>query len=87
MPPRIDLNTATRITYDTAVTNLIGTDWTVNTVTDTVTDNYNHIYPKFITSEDLKDFSEKLISKLYRIISEHTKIDISEEDFINLLEE
>ncbi len=84
MPPRINLNLEPRITYDAAATNLNATDW-ITHITDAVTDNYNYTYHKIITSEDLKDFSEKLISKLYLVISEHTRIDIDEDEFMELL--
>lgn len=39
--------------------------------------------PKFLSSRDL----DLLARKIYRIFSEHIKVDISEAEFINLLEE
>jgi len=36
---------------------------------------------KVITQEDMND----LINKLYSIISEYTKIDITEEEFMNII--
>ena len=35
----------------------------------------------FVTKDALKEFADKL----YKIIEEHTKIDISEEEFMNIM--
>ena len=39
--------------------------------------------PTFITKEDLDKFAKRI----YQIITEHTKIDISEEEYLKLLKE
>ena len=45
--------------------------------------NGTHTYSvaRFITQEDMND----IINKLYSIISEHTKIDITEEEFMSII--
>ena len=63
-------------TWDTATTawvnaNTIG--YTVPTI-QTI-DSY------FVTKDALKEFADKL----YKVIEEHTKIDISEEEFMNIM--
>ena len=39
--------------------------------------------PKFITEEDL----QKVVKKIYNIITDHTTLDISEEEFINIIKD
>lgn len=57
-------------------------DWVVNAETGTITGNIN-TEKDYVTSEDL----DKFIRRMYKIIEEHTKIDITEEEFIELLNE
>lgn len=45
------------------------------------TEAYISIEPAFVTNEDLNKFTKKI----YEIITEHTKIDISEEEFMNII--
>lgn len=46
-----------------------------------INDAHTYSVPKVITQEDIND----LINKLYSIISEHTKIDITEEEFMSII--
>ena len=39
--------------------------------------------PKFVTEEDL----QKVIKKIYNIITDHTTLDISEEEFMSMLKD
>ena len=39
--------------------------------------------PKFITEEDL----QKVVKKIYNIITDHTALDISEEEFMNIIKD
>ena len=41
----------------------------------------------FVTTELLRCELDKLSKKIYEIISEHTKLDISEDEFMNILKE
>ena len=57
-------------------------DWVVNADTGTITGTIN-TEQDYVTSEDL----DKFIRRMYKIIEEHTKIDITEDEFIKLLNE
>lgn len=46
----------------------------------TVTSNWNDI-PKFLTTNDLDEFAHKI----YKIITEHTHIDITEDEFMDII--
>ena len=60
-------------TTTTAWTNTNTIGYTVPTIQ--TMDNY------FVTKDELKEFADKL----YKVIEEHTKIDISEEEFMNIM--
>lgn len=63
----------------------------------TITDPHHHVYttdhitinatpwtiPKFVTEEDL----QKVVKKIYNIITDHTTLDISEEEFMSMLKD
>ena len=65
--------------------------WDYNTWTTTTT-NTDYVtawntnawtIPNYVTEDRMKE----LLDKIYKIIEEHTKIDISEEEFLAILEE
>lgn len=95
MPPHDDLVTINNITdtreawltnrpLDVRATIAGTTDrWTANEFN--IIDYIDNHTPRFVTDEDLEKFEKNLIVKLYRIISENTKIDIPEDEFMKLL--
>ena len=69
-------------------------DWTVTIPANAIGVPEIHTYtagntytytesPRLVTTEDLNKFA----NRIYEIISEHAKLDISEEEFMNLLKE
>ena len=57
---------------------------------DKVANYYNVKTPflvQYITQEELDQFANKLAKRIYKIISEHTNINISEDEFMSLLKE
>jgi len=57
-------------------------DWTLNANTGTLAHNADTT-ENHVTFEDL----DKFFHRVYKIIEEHTKIDINEDEFIKLLNE
>lgn len=74
------------IVYDTMVAPRTITDplYRTYTTTDHITiDATPWTIPKFVTEEDL----EKAVKKIYNIITDHTTLDISEEEFMSMLKD
>lgn len=61
-------------------TTTTATDYFPNVLSNS---RYDFSGPKVITSRDLEDFAHRI----YRIITEHTRIDITEEEFMEILNE
>jgi hypothetical protein len=72
----VDYNTITP--YTNIVANI--PDF-ANTIANTVTFNDLLTIPTYVTTEELDKFAHRI----YKIISDHTKIDIEEDEFMALL--
>ena len=77
MPPR----TGEPISFYTASTTA---DWTPYTINNLHLDRSNQVSGNVSWSDDTLD---NLARKIYRVFSEHIAIDISEDEFMNLLKE
>lgn len=73
-----------RITWDTITTNTVETPQ-ININPNGITYEYKpyEFVTKFVTEEMLNEFARKI----FRIIEEHTPIDITEEEFMDIIEE
>ena len=60
--------------------------YTLDTWTTTNTTN-SSTYSEIVTNADLKEFAERLAQKIYKIITEHVALDISEEEFIQIIQD
>ena len=81
---------ATTTTWTTNNLNITGTDelWTrtfpyAYTHVDATPRTFTWNTPEYVEKSEL----ENIFKRIYNIIREHTAIDISEEEFINILEE
>ena len=73
---------------ETAANNIepLRTDTTTAVTWDYLTRDYNNgwrVAIDYVTKKDLEEFARKI----YKIIEEHTSIDISEDEFMKLLED
>lgn len=79
--------TTTTDAYTTINTDRINRPITFDTITydaDDVATTYTPLnVPRMVTMNDMENW----FKKIYKIISEHTHIDISEEEFLNILAE
>lgn len=73
-----------RITWDTTTTNRIEMP-EINIKPNEITYEYKPygFVTEFVTEEMLNEFARKI----FKIIEEHTPIDITEEEFMNIIEE
>lgn len=62
--------------YDEPLTTINTRPWVPVNGAPYTTDTWTINVPKFVTDKDLEHFSEKI----YKVIEEHTTIDISEEE-------
>ena len=91
MPPHLDTEPLRFYTTSTSSA-WTATDWRTSITADPITVNGNvPVYydapsiemKKIVTNDELEHFSQKI----YKIIAEHTRIDISEEEFMTILKE
>ena len=67
-----------------ATTNVTDFDYDPPYIPEAITAKWNNTFTvNYIT----EDYIETLLHKIYKIIEEHTQIDISEEEFLKILEE
>lgn len=90
MPPRLNMEPLRFYTTSTSsawipndCTNITANPITINDNIPTYYDAPSIEMKKIVTNDELEHFSQKI----YKIIAEHTRIDISEEEFMTILKE